>query len=164
MFTCTQSQPPSDKAPCTPVWIQPGPSCGSRNRNIISISSPVMSVLNVSPRCPARGPSPFQSSRQRRSWRRRGGSSSGRRSWTRGTGTWSAGLEKILYNPFLDFFWVLTLVLISRGGEEDTQTGLEVDWLAGWVPSTGLDTVIEYQGSWLAVKHVLRGSVCKSWQ
>ena len=59
---------------------------------------------------------------------------------------------------------LLTLVLVGGRGEEDTETGLKVDRLAGWVLSAGLDTVVEYQGSWLTVKHILRGSVHKSWQ
>ena len=50
----------------------------------------------ISPRCPARGPSLSRSSRRRRSWRQRGGSSSGHRLWTLGTGTWSAGLKRFI--------------------------------------------------------------------
>ena len=56
----------------------------------------------------------------------------------------------------------LALVIVSTGGEEDTQAGLEVDGLAGGVLPAGLDTVVEDEGPGLAVQHVGRGSVDKS--
>ena len=53
----------------------------------------------------------------------------------------------------------LTLVIISAGGEENTESSLEVDALAGAVLSAGLDTVIEDESAGLGVEHVSRSSV-----
>ena len=53
----------------------------------------------------------------------------------------------------------LALVVVSAGGEEDTQAGLEVDGLAGGVVPAGLDAVVEDESPWLAVQHVCRGGV-----
>ena len=53
----------------------------------------------------------------------------------------------------------LALVVVSAGGEEDTQPGLEVDGLAGGVVPAGLDAVVEDESPWLAVQHVCRGGV-----
>ena len=55
----------------------------------------------------------------------------------------------------------LALVVVSAGGEEDAQPGLEVDGLAGGVLPAGLDAVVEDESAWLAVQHVGRGGVDK---
>ena len=53
----------------------------------------------------------------------------------------------------------LALVVVSAGGEEDTQPGLEVDGFTGDVLPAGLNAVVEDESSWLAVQHVGRGGV-----
>ena len=55
----------------------------------------------------------------------------------------------------------LALVVVSAGGEEDTQAGLEVDGFTGGVLPAGLNAVVEDESSWLAVQHVGRGRVDK---
>ena len=77
----------------------------------------------ISPRCPARGPSLSRSSRRRRSWRRRGGSSSGHRLWTLGTGTWSAGLKRFIT---LQSVFVVSseFLLLFSSAEEEKRTHL----------------------------------------
>ena len=55
----------------------------------------------------------------------------------------------------------MALVVVSAGGEEDAQPGLEVDGLAGGVLPAGLDAVVEDESAWLAVQHVGRGGVDK---
>ena len=53
----------------------------------------------------------------------------------------------------------LALVVVSAGGEEDAQPGLEVDGFTGGILPAGLDAVVEDESPWLAVQHVGRGGV-----